>query len=88
MLQPGLQYSKVTTGRVCAFGKVGGVEGCGWGCGGGGDKGSDGEADETVIVLPRLFNIFPSCTHDPPSPFPSSARLEFTHPSVVLIRLG
>lgn len=56
MLQPGLQYSKVTTGRVCAFGKVGG------------DKGSDGETDETVIVLPCLFNVFPSCAHDPPPP--------------------
>lgn len=93
VLQPGLQYSKVTTGRVCAFRKVGRK--------GGRDEGSDGEKDETqraVIVLPCLFDVFPSCTHDslptpplPPSPSSSSSH---AHPctntltSVILICLA
>lgn len=37
MLQQGLQYSKVTTGRVCAFRKSGGRS----------YEGSDGEKEET-----------------------------------------
>lgn len=92
VLQPGLQYSKVTTGRVCAFGKVWGERGAcgeevGWGVG---IKAVMGRQMK-LSLCSHVYSTFFHHAHTTAPPLPPShaqTMLEFTHLPVALIRLA
>lgn len=76
VLQPGLQYSKVTTGRVCAFGKVWGERGaCGEEVGwrGGGIKAVMGRQMK-LSLCSHVYSTFFHHAHTTPPPLPPFPR--------------
>lgn len=78
MLQPGLQYSKVTTGRVCAFRKVGD----------GGTEAVMGRQMKLSLCSHVYSTFFHHVHTNTPLPThthtPHSTMVEFTHLCVVL----